>query len=126
MGIDVKLQVKLSLDEAALEDDLAEFDEITVTEMVKQVLDKAIALDGVECEVIEGPNTLDEFDAARPGAKSSVATAVHARPVPPTTGLTANAAPWSTAQAPTHGRTPTRSAWAAHIQPPASSAREAG
>lgn len=64
MGIDVKLQVKLSLDEGALEDALAEFDEITVTEMVKQVLDKAIALDGVECEVIEGPNTLDEFDAA--------------------------------------------------------------
>jgi hypothetical protein len=64
MAIDIKLRVSLSLDEAALEDALAEYDEITVSSLVKQVLDKAIALDAVECEVVEGPNSLDEYDSA--------------------------------------------------------------
>jgi hypothetical protein len=67
MAIDIKLQVKLSLDESGLEDALSEYDEITVSELVKQVLDKAIALDHVDCEVVEGPNTLDEYDAAADG-----------------------------------------------------------
>lgn len=66
MAIDVKLQVQLSLDEAALEDALAEYDEITVSELVKQVLDKGIALDAVKCEVLEGPNSLEEYDQAAP------------------------------------------------------------
>ena len=62
MPIDIKLNVTLSLDESALEDALSEFDELTVNELVKQVLDKAIALDGVDCTVLEGPNTLEEYD----------------------------------------------------------------
>ncbi len=62
MPIDIKLNVTLSLDESALEDALSEFDELTVNELVKQVLDKAIALDGVEAVVLEGPNTLEEYD----------------------------------------------------------------
>ena len=62
MAIDIKLQVTLSLEESALEDALAEYDELTVSEMVKQVLDKAIALDAVEAQVIDGPNTLEEYD----------------------------------------------------------------
>jgi hypothetical protein len=64
MAIDIKLRVSLTLDETALEDALAEFDEITVSSLIKQVLDKAIALDNVECEVVEGPNSLDEYDEA--------------------------------------------------------------
>ncbi len=62
MPIDIKLNVTLSLEESALEDALSEFDELTVNELVKQVLDKAIALDGVDAVVLEGPNTLEEYD----------------------------------------------------------------
>jgi hypothetical protein len=62
MAIDIKLQITLSLEESALEDALSEYDELTVSELVTQVMDKAIALESVKTEVIEGPNTLDEFD----------------------------------------------------------------
>ena len=62
MPIDIKLTVRLELEETALEDALAEYDEITVSELVKQILDKAIALDEVAAVVTEGPNTLDEYD----------------------------------------------------------------
>ncbi len=64
MAIDIKLEVKLSVDESGLEDALSEYDEIKVSELVKQVLDKAIALEDVQCQVLEGPNSLDEYDAA--------------------------------------------------------------
>ena len=62
MPMDIKIEVALSLDEEALEDALAEYDELTVSELIKQVLDKAIALDAVEATVIDGPNTLEEYD----------------------------------------------------------------
>ena len=62
MPIDIKLNVTLSLEESALEDALSEYDELTVCELVRQVLDKAIALDDVTAVVVEGPNTLDEYD----------------------------------------------------------------
>ena len=62
MSIDITLNIKLSLEESALEDALSEFDELTVSELVSQVLDKAIAIDSIKAEVIEGPNTLEEFD----------------------------------------------------------------
>jgi hypothetical protein len=65
MAIDIKLVVRLSLDESELEDAMAEYDEVTVSELIKQVLDKAIALDQVAAEVIEGPNTLEEYDEVR-------------------------------------------------------------
>ncbi len=62
MPIDIKLNVTISLEESALEDALSEYDELTVCELIKQVLDKAIALDDVSANVVEGPNTLDEYD----------------------------------------------------------------
>ena len=62
MPIDIKLNVTISLEESALEDALSEYDELTVCELVRQVLDKAIALDDVSAVVLEGPNTLDEYD----------------------------------------------------------------
>jgi hypothetical protein len=64
MSIDIKLQISLSLDEGALEDALDEYDEITVSELVKQVLDKGIALDKIDAQVVEGPNSLEEYDSA--------------------------------------------------------------
>ncbi len=72
MAIDIKLNVQMQLDESALEDALTEFDEVTVSELVRQVLDKAIALDQVNAEVLEGPNTLEEYDqAAEPSQPTS-------------------------------------------------------
>ena len=62
MPIDITLQVKLALEESALEDALEEYDEITVSEMVKQVLDKAIALEAISTDVVEGPNSLEDYD----------------------------------------------------------------
>lgn len=64
MAIDIKLTVTMEVEETALEDALAEYDEITVSELVRQILDKAIALDEVAAQVTEGPNTLDEYDDA--------------------------------------------------------------
>jgi len=66
MSIDITLSIKLSLEESALEDAMSEFDELTVSELVSQVLDKAIAIDSIKAEVIEGPNTLEEFDQQTP------------------------------------------------------------
>lgn len=62
MPIDIKLNVSLSLEESSLEDALEEYDELTVAELVRQVLDKAIALEDIAAEVIEGPNSLEDFD----------------------------------------------------------------
>ena len=65
MPISITLQVKLSLEESALEDALEEYDELTVSEMVKQVLDKAVALEEIATEVVEGPNSLEDYDKVR-------------------------------------------------------------
>ena len=65
MAIDIKLQVVLSVEEGALEDALAEYDELTVGNLVAQVLDKAIALESIEAEVLQGPNTLEDYDSLK-------------------------------------------------------------
>ncbi len=65
MAIDIKLQVVLSVEEGALEDALAEYDELTVGNLVAQVLDKAIALESIVAEVLEGPNTLEDYDSLK-------------------------------------------------------------
>lgn len=68
MSIDLKLNIMLTLDESSLEDALAEYDELNVSEMIQQVLDKAIALDEVKVEVLEGPKNLEEFDQISQGS----------------------------------------------------------
>ena len=59
-------QIKLSLDfrvsDSSLEDALAEFDELTVEGLIREILDKAIACDEISAKVNDGPNTLEEFD----------------------------------------------------------------
>ena len=65
MPINITLQVKLSLEESALEDALEEYDELKVSELVKQVLDKAIALEEISSDITDGPNSLEEYDKAR-------------------------------------------------------------
>ena len=65
MAIEITLQVRLSVEESALEDALAEFDELTVSSLVTQVLDKAIALEHIVVEMEPGPNSLEEYDKVR-------------------------------------------------------------
>ena len=65
MSIDIKLSVTITLEETALEDALAEYDEMQVGRMIQQVLDKAIALDQIDVKVVEGPNSLEDYDQAR-------------------------------------------------------------
>ncbi len=65
MPIDITLQVKLSLEEPSLEDALEEYDEMTVSAMVKQVLDKGIALEDLSVDAVEGPNSLEEYDKVK-------------------------------------------------------------
>ncbi len=71
MAIDIKLNVTLSLEESALEDALDEYDEVAVNELVRQVLDKAIALEDVKVATVEGPNTLEEYDKVAQAAQAA-------------------------------------------------------
>ena len=50
------------MSDTALEDALAEYDELTVEGLLREVLDKAIACDEIRSKLEEGPNTLEEFD----------------------------------------------------------------
>ncbi len=65
MPITIKLQVAMSVEESGLEDALAEYDELTVEQLVSQILDKQIALEGIEVRVLEGPNSLEDYDKVR-------------------------------------------------------------
>jgi hypothetical protein len=65
MPIDITLQVKLSIQEEDLEDALAEYDELSISSMVSQILDKSIALESVSAQVTDGPDTLEAYDAVR-------------------------------------------------------------
>lgn len=63
MEVEVKVRVAFKINGPALEDAMAEYDELTVTGMLKEVIDKAVAVDDVEVEMVSGPNTLEEYDA---------------------------------------------------------------
>jgi hypothetical protein len=62
MDVRIKLAVEFTVSGSALEDALAEYDELTVGGLVREVIDKAIACDSIHCQVVEGPNTLEEYD----------------------------------------------------------------
>ncbi|MFK7895504.1 MAG: hypothetical protein AB8G23_06690 [Myxococcota bacterium] len=63
--IKIKLALEFNISESDLEDGLAEYDELSVDSLISQILDKSIAIDDVDCKVVEGPNTLEEVDAQR-------------------------------------------------------------
>ena len=65
MAITIKLQVEMSVEESGLEDALSEYDELTVDQLVAQILDKGIALEAINVQVLEGPNTLEDYDKIR-------------------------------------------------------------
>jgi hypothetical protein len=62
MPVTIKLLVEMTVEESGLEDALAEYDELTVSQLVAQILDKQIALEGIEAQVLEGPNSLEDYD----------------------------------------------------------------
>jgi hypothetical protein len=66
--IKIKLSLQFSISESDLEDGLAEYDELSVGSLISQILDKSIAVDEVDCKVIEGPDTLEDVDELRTAA----------------------------------------------------------
>lgn len=63
MDVRIKASLEFSVSGTALEDALAEYDVLTVVDLLKEVLDKAVACDDIAVEVREGPNTLEDYDA---------------------------------------------------------------
>ncbi|MGI9591528.1 MAG: hypothetical protein ACR2P8_09175 [Myxococcota bacterium] len=61
----IKVSVSFSVSESGLEDALAEYDELTVAGLIREIIDKAIAVDEVVAKVEEGPNTLEELDSLK-------------------------------------------------------------
>jgi hypothetical protein len=63
--IKIKLAIEFSIAESDLEDGLAEYDELSVDSLIKQILDKSLAVDEIDCKIVEGPNNLEEVDELR-------------------------------------------------------------
>ena len=65
MDVNIRLSVSFRISESALEDALAEFDEISVEGLIREIIDKAVAADEIVAKVEEGPNTLEELDSIK-------------------------------------------------------------
>lgn len=65
MDTRIKLNLEFTISESALEDAMAEYDELTVEGMLSELLDKAIACDDISTKITDGPNTLEELDAQK-------------------------------------------------------------
>jgi hypothetical protein len=62
MSVKIKVSLEFGVSDSALEDAMAEFDELTVEGLLREILDKAIACDEITTKVEDGPNTLEEYD----------------------------------------------------------------
>jgi hypothetical protein len=62
MDVKIKVTVEFGVSDSALEDAMAEYDELTVAGLIREIIDKAIACDEIRAQVEEGPNTLEEYD----------------------------------------------------------------
>ncbi len=71
MDMKIKITLEFSVSESGLEDALAEYDELTVSGLLREILDKSIACDDIAVKVIEGPNTLEEYDQQRQRADAN-------------------------------------------------------
>jgi hypothetical protein len=67
MDVKIKATLDFTVSGSSLEDAMAEYDEITVEGLIREVIDKAIAADNIQVKVTEGPNTLEEYDQASTG-----------------------------------------------------------
>lgn len=62
MEIKIKVNLEFTVSGEELENALAEYDELTVEALLREILDKSIACDDIQAKVTEGPNTLEEYD----------------------------------------------------------------
>ncbi len=62
MAVTIKVALEFKVSGTALEDAMAEYDELSVEGLVREILDKAIACDEVTAKVEDGPNSLEEYD----------------------------------------------------------------
>jgi hypothetical protein len=62
MDVKIKTVVQFTISGDSLESALAEYDELTVEGLLREVIDKAIACDAIKVQVLEGPNTLEDYD----------------------------------------------------------------
>ena len=62
MDAKIKVTLNFSVSDSSMEDAMAEFDELTVEGLIREILDKSIACDDIVAKVDDGPNTLEEFD----------------------------------------------------------------
>jgi hypothetical protein len=63
--IKIKIAMEFSISESDLEDGLAEYDELSVDSLIAQILDKSLAVDNIDCKVVDGPNNLEQVDELR-------------------------------------------------------------
>ncbi len=62
MEANIRMTLEFVVSGSGLEDAMAEYDELTVEGLIREVLDKSIACDNIQAKVVEGPNTLEEYD----------------------------------------------------------------
>jgi len=62
MDVKIKASLQFTISGPSLEDALAEYDELTVEGLLREILDKAIACDAIKVQIVEGPNTLEDYD----------------------------------------------------------------
>jgi hypothetical protein len=67
MDVKIKLELEFKVSGTGLEDALAEYDELTVEGLLKEILDKSVACDDIQIRMMDGPNTLEEYDEASNG-----------------------------------------------------------
>ncbi len=63
MDVRIKANLAFTITGPALEDAMAEYDELTVEGLLREILDKAIACDAIQVQLTEGPNTLEDYDS---------------------------------------------------------------
>ena len=68
MDVSIKLALSFTVSESSLEDALAEYDELTVEGLLREIIDKAVACEEVVVKVEEGPNTLEQLDTLKSSA----------------------------------------------------------
>lgn len=62
MDVKIKVTLEFRVSDSALEDAMAEYDELTVEGLLREIVDKAIACDEIATKIEDGPNTLEEMD----------------------------------------------------------------
>ncbi len=62
MDVKIKVTLEFRVSDNAMEDAMAEYDELSVEGLLREIVDKAVACDEISTKIEEGPNTLEEMD----------------------------------------------------------------